>query len=198
MQKQDCRGIACPQPVLITKDTIEKFPKELIEITVDNEASKENVSRFLKSQGWLVSIRRTSDGDYIVSGAPATCNIEMESQPASEPSCQKILIFIPTDVFGSGDDELGRALMKNFISTLKEMGEDLWRIVLVNRGVTLSANGSPVLSDLQALREAGVDIMVCGTCLEYFDLMADKQVGETTNMLDIVTSMQLATKIIRV
>ena len=88
--------------------------------------------------------------------------------------------------------------MKNFILTLGEMGRDLWRIVLVNGGVRLAAKGSPVVSALKEIEDEGVDILVCGTCLEYFRLMDKKEVGQTTNMLDIVTSMQLASKVIRI
>jgi len=198
MQKRDCRGIPCPQPVLITKELVEQHPDELIEIRVDNEASRENVERFFKSQGWEVSIRNGADGTFFITGAPGTCDIShgQTSEPAD--SDQKILVFIPTNIFGSGDHELGKALMKNFILTLGEMGTDLWRIILVNSGVRLAVKDSPVLHALKKLEQNGVDVLVCGTCLEYFKLINEKQVGQTTNMLDIVTSMQLATKVVRI
>ena len=88
--------------------------------------------------------------------------------------------------------------MKNFLTTLPELGNTLWRIVLLNGGVTLATEGSPVLAELQALEKDGVTILVCGTCLEHFGLLAKKTVGQTTNMLDVVTGMQLADKIIRI
>jgi len=198
MKKIDCRGMACPQPVMATKDAIEEHQKEMIEVLVDNKASRENVSRFLKSQGWTVSVKEAREGVYCITGAPPTCEIVHEEKKPESSNVQKILVFIPTDVFGSGSEELGRGLMKNFISTLKEMGADLWRIVLVNAGVKLSSKDSPVLQDLKALEDTGVDILVCGTCLDYFTLMDSKAVGHTTNMLDIVTSMQVATKVIRI
>ena len=198
MKKIDCRGMACPQPVMATKDILEEHPREMIEVLVDNKASRENVSRFLKSQGWTVSVKEVHEGVYCITGAPPTCEIIHEEKTSETSSAQKILVFIPTDLFGQGSEELGHGLMKNFISTLKEMGADLWRIVLVNAGVKLSSKDSRVLEDLRALENAGVDILVCGTCLEYFNLMDSKAVGHTTNMLDIVTSMQVATKVIRI
>jgi selenium metabolism protein YedF len=97
---------------------------------------------------------------------------------------------------GRGDDTLGRKLLVNFIGTLKEMGPELWGLVLVNAGVKLAVAGSEVLASLQELAQSGVMILVCGTCLNHFDLLEQKQVGETTNMLDIVTHMQLADKVI--
>ncbi len=200
MKQIDCRGMACPQPVISTKDYIQEHPREIVEILVDNKASKENVCRFLKSQNWTASVKMIDEETYSITAAPPTCDIDFKTEEAHpEPqSSQKILVFIPADIFGSGSEELGRGLMKNFISTLKEMGKELWRIVLVNGGVKLSAKDSPVLDDLKNLEEAGVSILVCGTCLEYFKLLDSKAVGETTNMLDIVTSMQVATKIIRI
>ena len=199
MKKIDCRGMTCPQPVMVAKDFIEEHPNEMVEILVDNKASKENVCRFLKSQGWIASVKEMDD-IFVITGARDTCNIELDTgeSGAEIPSTQKILVFIPTDTLGEGSEELGRALMKNFIMTLKEMGEQLWRIVLVNGGVKLASKDSPALDQLKALERSGVDILVCGTCLEYFKLLEEKAVGETTNMLDIVTSMQLASKVIRV
>ncbi len=198
MKKIDCKGMSCPQPVLATKDLIEEHPDEIVEVLVDNKASKENVTRFLKSQGWTVKVKERGENVFSITGAPPTCEISHEETKDTDEIHQKILIFIPTDVFGYGNDELGRALMKNFIATLKEMGEDLWRIVLVNAGVKLSIKDSPVIQELTTLENSGVDILVCGTCLEYFNLMDEKIVGQTTNMLDIVTSMQLASKVIRI
>jgi selenium metabolism protein YedF len=88
--------------------------------------------------------------------------------------------------------------MVNFIKTLEEMGDELWRLVFVNNGVKLTIEDSEVLPALKELEADGIQILVCGTCLNYFDLLDKKQVGETTNMLDIVTAMQLADKVINV
>ncbi len=206
MIKLDCRGMACPKPVLAAKEAVEDNPQQLVEVTVDNEASRENVARFFKSQGWEVSIKEIGKGLWAVTGAPATCSLDLgpagkQERAASAPAHEaggKILVFIPASTMGTGDDELGARLMVNFISTLKEMGNDLWRIVLVNSGVRLAVAGSPVLEDLRALEDGGVSILVCGTCLDFYGLLDSKEVGETTNMLDIITSMQLASKVIRI
>lgn len=116
-----------------------------------------------------------------------------DSQPAP---IQKILVLIGADRLGTGDDTLGRKLLVSFIGTLKEMGQELWCLVLLNAGVRLAVAGSEVLASLQELEQGGVMILVCGTCLNHFNLLEQKQVGETTNMLDIVTHMQLADKVI--
>ena len=106
------------------------------------------------------------------------------------------MVMCATDRIGFGDEELGLKLMVSFLRTLKEMGPDLWRLVFVNNGVKLTVDGSEVVGDLKTLEDNGLKILVCGTCLNHFNLLDKKQVGETTNMLDIVTAMQLADKMI--
>jgi selenium metabolism protein YedF len=108
------------------------------------------------------------------------------------------MVVVGSSTLGRGDDELGEKLMKNFLKTLKEMGNDLWRLVFVNSGVHLTIKNSKVLPILKDLKADNVHILVCGACLTHFDLMDKKDVGETTNMLDIVTSMQLADKVINI
>jgi len=78
------------------------------------------------------------------------------------------------------------------------MGDELWRLVFINNGVKLTIEDAETLEDLKELAENGIHILVCGTCLTHFDLMDKKKVGETTNMLDIVTSMQLADTVINI
>lgn len=196
--KVDAKGLACPEPVIRTKTALETGNPQSITVTVDNPASQENVKRFLESRGFLVALENRGD-DYIVMGdrdkAPEW-EETMAAGPVDHP--KKILVFCSTDRLGFGDDELGLKLMISFIKTLKEMGTDLWRLVFVNNGVKLSVAGSAVLPDLQSLADTGVSILVCGTCLTHFNLLEDKQVGETTNMLDIVTSLQLADKVIKI
>jgi selenium metabolism protein YedF len=119
-----------------------------------------------------------------------------ESVERRDNSRMKTLVVLGTDCAGKGDDELGRSIVTNFVKTLKEMGDDLWRLVLLNGGVKLAVEDSKVLPDLQELAGAGLGILVCGSCLETFNLLEKKQVGEVTNMLDIVTSMQVARKVI--
>jgi selenium metabolism protein YedF len=86
--------------------------------------------------------------------------------------------------------------MVSFIKTAEEMGPELWHLIFVNNGVKLTIGGSPVLENLQVYEKEGLKILVCGTCLDHFNLLEKKQVGDTTNMLDIVTAMQLADKVI--
>lgn len=204
----DGRGLACPGPVLRTKEAIETQNPGHISVTVDNEAATENVSRFLTHSGFEVSvdsdgrtsvIEGTRQGDYLseqVSTGPDSNLSQGSGQDMDRANHQKIMVMIASQAIGNGDDILGEKLMVSFLTTLKEMGEDLWRVVFVNSGVKFTIEGSPVFDKIQELEEQGVHILVCGTCLTHFDLFHQKKVGETTNMLDIVTSMQIAHKVI--
>lgn len=199
--KIDCRTLQCPAPVLKTKQFLEQEAAVELDVIVDNDAAVENVSRFLNFQGFEVSVD-TQGTTSTVSGKrnPKEAK-KLETNPESarvkeKSDHQKILLMISSQQIGKGDDELGQKLMISFIKTLKEMGNDLWRIVFVNHGVKFSTKNSVILEELKELESSGVDILVCGTCLMHLGLLEEKQIGETTNMLDIVTSMQLADKVI--
>jgi selenium metabolism protein YedF len=127
---------------------------------------------------------------------PACCAGERPVPSEQAGDGKKILVILATDRLGKGDDDLGGKIVINFIRTMKEMGDDLWRLVLLNGGVKLAVEGSEALPQLQELAENGLGILVCGPCLKVFNLFDKKQVGELTSMVDIVTSMQLADKVI--
>ena len=198
MQEIDARGLACPAPVLQTKAAVENEGATAVKVVVDNQASQQNVKRFLESKRFRVSLEKQGDDYWVLGRCEKAAAPEVDRAPASSGEQQKIMVMVVTDRIGYGDEELGLKLMVNFINTLKEMGPDLWRLVFVNNGVKLTIDGSAVLSALKALEQDGLQILVCGTCLDHFKLLDRKQAGETTNMLDIVTAMQLADKVINI
>ncbi|MFW6054682.1 MAG: sulfurtransferase-like selenium metabolism protein YedF, partial [Thermodesulfobacteriota bacterium] len=129
--KINALGLACPAPVLKTKEALEEQAADEITVLVDNEAARENVARFLASKGFTTSAR-ADDGVFRVEGAASgqaspLCRTE-ESQ---DQDTRKIMVLIATDRLGYGDENLGRKLLLSFIQTLKEMGPDLWRLVFV-------------------------------------------------------------------
>ena len=200
----DACGLTCPAPVLLVKDVVEKTNEQEIAVLVDNEASLENVTRFLVSRGYSVTdnqegevFRIEARCDQNGSGVNAG-KAQKTEENREEASSRKILLMVASDCFGSGDDVLGEKLMISYLKTIKEMGSDLWQIIFVNGGVKLTTESSPVLKELQEYEKTGVIIFACGTCLEHFDLTANKKVGGTTNMLDIVTATQLADKVITI
>jgi len=197
MEVINARGLACPAPVLQSKNAIEEKLNS-IEVMVDNEAAKQNVSRFLESQGFEVSVQEQGSDFQIIGRRKEGMDFEgvMDEKPGAAK--KKIMVMVATDCMGHGDDDLGSKLIVSFLKTLKEMGDELWRLVFVNNGVKLTISDSEVLPVLKELEEEKTHILVCGTCLTHFNLLDKKQVGETTNMLDIVTAMQLADKVINI
>lgn len=198
----DACGLACPAPVLLVKDFLDKENPTELAVLVDNDPCRENVARFLGSRDFAVTVeaqngifrllaRRTSNGEKPV------------QTPATAPSATarvgtKILVLVTSNQLGHGDSQLGEKLMINYLKTLKEMGDDLWQIIFVNSGVKLTVDTSPVLLELQEYEKNGIVILACGTCLAHFELTEAKKVGATTNMLDIITATQLADKVISI
>jgi selenium metabolism protein YedF len=203
MKEIDARGLACPAPVLQTKAALQEEKPAGVRIVVDNAASQQNVQRFLESQGFQTKLEQEG-ADYLVIGTCVSGSEDTAPKSAGQESAdqqtevKKIMVMCATDRIGFGDDKLGLKLMVNFLRTLKEMGNELWRLVFVNNGVKLTIDGSEVLKDLRQYENDGLKILVCGTCLNHFNLLERKQVGETTNMLDIVTAMQVADKVISI
>lgn len=199
----DCRGLVCPEPVIRTRALLEHNPED-VEVLVDNAPASENVSRLLAKSGYAPQVEKREEKLWAVTAhragiscAAAEEVIASAGNDDQEKPC-RTLIFLSSDTVGSGSDELGGRLMANFLATLPEMGTNLWRIVMVNGGVRLASTPGPCLEALKKLEQSGVSLLVCGTCLDYYHLLEEKQVGETTNMLDIVTSLDLADKVIRV
>lgn len=198
MKKLDCQGLECPLPVVKCREFINAEKPTICQILVDNETSSINVGRYLEKQHYLVRVMNDSPRLWRV----CACLDEKGAQYKSDedflsPSTFKTLVLVTSDRMGSGDDALGEKLMATFLATLPELGENLWRVVLLNGGVKLAAVEGPALDALVALKQAGISILVCGTCLNHFQLTDKKAIGETSNMLDIITSLDLAQKIIR-
>ena len=178
----DCRGFSCPQPVIMTKKAMEEAPEALL-IIVDNAVSKENVTKFAVASGYGAKVE--SDG--------ATFNLHLlKKQTAVAPALAAEGAFPPVylvtqDTLGNGSEELGGILMKSFFPALQETSPLPKTLLLLNSGVRLAAEGSPVLPALQALAGKGVTIMSCGTCLDYYHLKEKLAVGSITNMFTILT-----------
>ena len=199
MEQLDCRGLACPQPVMRSRDALAGGTQAL-EVLVDNEPARENVRRFFEGRGFSVATSQEGPDCWRISataGDAATAPQQAaEAAPAAEGN-SRTLVLITTETIGRGDDVLGGKLMGNFLATLPELGARLWRIVLINGGVKLASCPGPALDALKKMEAEGVSVLVCGTCLAHFGLLEAKAVGDTSNMLDIVTSLDLAGKVIR-
>jgi selenium metabolism protein YedF len=207
MKKEvDARGRACPEPVVLTKKALETADE--ITVIVDNSTAEENVRRFAVSRKCTVQVERQGGESRLLikkplhggdsSGArkaeiPGHAQDEALRQAASGP----LVLVIASDRMGAGNDELGMVLMRSFLHTLGEAEQSPDTMIFFNTGVRLAVQGSEVLDDLRALCNKGVRMLVCGTCLGFFEMKDKLAVGQVSNMYDITETMLGAGKVIR-
>ena len=191
MKVLDCRGLACPEPVIQAKKAMEELGAGgTFSMELDSEASRENVRRFAESRGADVHIEEIPEGAFrlIITADEDTATGRRGSSP---------VVFVTGDTLGRGDDKLGRILMEGFINTLVEQDPVPDKILLMNSGVKLTVEGSPTLDVLGKLTDMGCEILVCGTCLDFFSLMDKLAVGTVSNMFDIQGELLKASSVVR-
>ncbi len=186
----DARKLACPQPVLLTINALDKSD-EVVTI-VDNETARENVSRMGKNRGFEVTAEQKGDGIYLTLRKTGTQAATKEQLPVASGT----VLFIGSDVIGRGDNQLGSLLMQTFFRTLDGLTSKPEAIVFMNHGVKLVANDSLVLEDLRRLEGEGIEILACGTCLSRLELTDKVGVGQVSNMYTISDTMLKAGKVI--
>ncbi len=198
MRTIDCRGRACPQPVLDTKKVLEESGEAEIRIIVDNPASKENVRRFVESQGHKVTVAEENNVFTLIIQRKGAVPHAPAVQEQKTVESGKIVIFLDGDSIGRGSEELGKVLMRSFLHTLEQSNLGIEKIILLNGAVKLACKGSAVLEELANLAQRGGKILACGTCLDYFGVKSDLAVGRVSNMYEILTSLAEAGKVLKI
>ncbi|MBI5967391.1 MAG: sulfurtransferase-like selenium metabolism protein YedF [Deltaproteobacteria bacterium] len=197
MQTIDCRGLACPQPVLETKKALEEPDAEEILVLLDDPGSKENVRRFAESQGHRVSVTEEKGVFTLTIQKKGSSQAEEKLIEKRVEALGGVVIFLDSDSLGRGSEELGRILMRSFLQTLEQSDVQPEKIILINSGVKLACEGSEVLEDLLEFSGKGVEILSCGTCLDYFGLKKKLVAGKVSNMYEILQSLHQAGKVIK-
>lgn len=181
----DARGLNCPQPVIATKKALDSIDAGLVTVIVDNAVAKENVTKFAVANHCSVATQE-KDGHYyltITKGSGASAAL---AAPLEEPAPDGTVYLITSETLGHGSAELGAVLMKSFFFTLTSADQPPKALLFLNSGVKLAVAGSPVLDHLQTLANKKVEILSCGTCLDYFALKEQLAVGGITNMYTIL------------
>jgi selenium metabolism protein YedF len=168
-----------------------------IETLVDNETALGNVSRMAKKAGWQVSVATEGD-EYRIALAKGAAVPQAEPLTVgkAEVVSGPLVLVVPADTMGRDNAELGSVLIRGFFHTLGEVEPLPEAIILFNTGVRLACEGSSVLDDLCALEAEGIEILACGTCLNYFELTEKLSVGQVSNMYDIAETMLRAGKVV--
>jgi len=193
MKTLDCRIQKCPAPVVETRKLILAEPGQPLTVLVGDDTARQNVSRLAASLGYQVSVKDTEGGFALELTPGEAPKVAAEAAPAQG----KTVVYVAADTMGTGSDELGHVLLRNFLFTLNELTTPPDAILFVNGGVKLTTTGSEVIEALEKLACNGVDIASCGLCLEFFGLKEQLQIGRATNMLDIVEQLHQAGRVIR-
>ncbi len=193
MMKVNAIGDACPIPVVKTKKAMQEANGAgTIEVLVDNEIAVANVTKMAQSEGANVTSEKVAEKEYKI-----TIELTGEKAAASEEKEENLVVVVSSDRMGTGNDDLGKVLIKGFLFAVTQLDKLPKTILFYNGGATLTAEGSDSLEDLKHLEEQGVEILTCGTCLNYYGLSDKLVVGSVTNMYTIVEKMAGADKIIR-
>lgn len=186
----DCRGLACPKPVIMAKKEIESLDSGEITVIVDNEAAKENLQKLAESMGLTFKVENREGHYYITITKTGYCQV-MDFYE------KNLFILISSDKLGSGDDKLGTVLMKSYMFALSESDVIPKTLVFLNSGVKLTSHGSEVIESIQKLEDKGVEILSCGTCLDFYNLKDKLLIGTISNMYTIVEKMNNAANTIK-
>ena len=197
-------GDACPIPVVKTLNAIKALTAaDVIETLVDNETAVQNLIRMADKKGCPVKSEKISDKEFKVTievgDAALAAPVDTENVVCELPRTGKknIVVVISSKAMGHGGDELGTALMKGFIYALSQQEQLPTTILFYNGGANIPVEGSVSLEDLKNLEAQGVEILTCGTCLNFYGLTEKLAVGEVTNMYTIVEKMTGADLIVK-
>lgn len=186
----DCKGLKCPQPVINTKKYFDSIESGEAQVIVDNEVAKNNIVKFSQSNGFKNSVEERDGLYYINITKSSGCEV-------MELDNNNLVILVSSDKLGSGDDKLGAMLMKSYLYALSESNKLPTDILFLNSGVKLTVEGSDSLQSINKLKERGVNILSCGTCLDFYEIKDKLAIGEITNMYTIVETMNSATNTIK-
>ena len=201
--KVDVRGLPCPQPVIKTKEALENAKGEPLLVIANNEESTENIRRFLNYAGVQIDRIEEKNGEFYIftKEYSLTPEKDLEAQASVCPPAKTgtgTTIFINKDRLGHGSDELGKTLINAFIATIKDLSVQPRTICFMNTGVKLAVEGAETQPYLKELEEKGIELLVCGTCLGYFNLKEKLGAGKISNMYDISETMLKSSKVITI
>lgn len=195
-RRVDARGLPCPQPVILTRRALQECDGVIT--IVDNETAQQNVTRMAQRAGCAVKVEHGEEGICLmITKGEAQTGPAQAAAPVVEGAGGPLVLLVSSELMGRGEDqELGHILMRAFFHTVAEVSPQPDVIILLNSGVKLVVEGSPVLNDLRALAESGIQVLACGTCLGQYGLREKLQVGEVSNMYDIAEALLGADKVV--
>ncbi|MGN0410162.1 MAG: sulfurtransferase-like selenium metabolism protein YedF [Candidatus Fimousia sp.] len=202
MIEVNAMGKQCPLPVIETKKTIEELTQDdTVQVRVDNEIAVQNVMKMAKHKGLEASSQKISKDEFLVqievTGIGEKKAVEEGIQCQPDRRGNGTVVVLSSDCMGTGDESLGKQLMKGFVFALTKQDQLPAKVIMYNRGAFLSSENEDTIQDLKTLEAQGVEILTCGTCLNHYGLADKLAVGSVTNMYEIAESMTTATLIVK-
>jgi len=200
MKIVDVKGLKCPMPLIETKRALKELDDdETLKIIIDNDVSKKNVLRFLKDNNISADVKKDNNVFELIINQKGQC---IEDAP-TEGYCHSeikgdsdfIVVFAKNRI-GEGSEDLGKMLVNGFLNTFKEMEKLPGKIIFLNSGIDLVLKGSPTIPVLEDFEKNGVELLACGTCLEFYDKVDEVAVGRVSNAYDILNATINASKIV--
>jgi len=200
MKTIDAKGKLCPMPLIMTKKALAEISEnETLKIILDNETAVKNVTHFLEEHGMNIHLEK-KEGIFEIlvqkkGNIPETTIVENYCKVENQQISNYVIAF-QNNKLGQGVEELGTILIKAFVNTLPEVTQKPKTMIFLNSGIYLTLHDSPVLESLKKLENLGIEILVCGTCLDYYQKKSALGVGRISNMYDILEKFSQTEKII--
>lgn len=195
-------GEQCPIPVVkATRALREMTEPGTLEILVDNETAVQNLLRMAAGNHLTAVTEKRGEKEFAVrmevTDPVGEAPIKEPEMACTVNAAGDFVVAVDTDVMGRGSEELGQTLMKGFLFAVGQLPVPPKTMLFYNGGAKLTCEGSVSLEDLKKLEEQGVEILTCGTCLNYYGLTEKLAVGSVTNMYTIVEKLAGAGKVVK-
>ena len=192
----NAKGLACPQPVVLSMKALAEMESGKVIVSVDNEVARDNVKRMAEHEGCTVTVEGKGDGFelQITRVPPAKFSTELITE---KKVVGETLVYLFESDFIGRNRELGKILINGFLNAITSLPKRKSKIVLISNGVRLATAGSYVLDTLLELKQSGFEILICGTCLDFFKIRDKVQVGTISNALEIMEALTNASKVVK-
>jgi len=191
----NAEGLTCPQPVVLTKKALDKIERGEVIVSVTSEVARDNVQRMAESSGCTVSLEM-KDHTFIVRITKVPSQ-KASHQVAEEEGAGEALAYLFDADFIGGNRELGKVLVNGFLNAIEALPQRTSTIILISTGVKLATTGSYALDTLSKLCDSGFTLLICGTCLDFFNIRDKVQVGTVSNALAIMEALTNANKVVK-
>ncbi len=192
----NARGLACPEPVLLSKKALDEIEHGEVVVLVDSETAKENISRMAKHEGCTVSIKSKSHDAFELHLTKGHTTKSSRAPEAREKGHEEPVVYLFDSDFIGTNRELGKVLVNGFLNAISSLPHKKSTIIFISNGVKLTTHRSYVLETLEKLRDRGCEMLICGTCLDYFKIRDKVKVGTISNALEIVQTLTGAAKVV--